>query len=350
MRSSLGFLVLILIIIIPFGVSAVFFSSAVNIFNFDKKNRITEEISFNSQSILLLDTEIPNIIAPFGGGDIVIIDSTLIPFSGPLGTIADLESETFSPGKINFYIVREGDTISQIAQAFDLKENTIFWANDLSSKGSIKIGQILEIPPVDGVKYTIKKGDTLGSIIKNFKVSEEGIEEISIFNDINPKALVVGEEIFIPGGVKITVKSASSTTTKASNKKGSSWGGGLEYSDYYTRPVSGGRRSQGIHGFNAVDLAVSTGTPVVASASGKVNLVRDRGYNGGYGKYIVIDHDNGTKTLYAHLNSTAINQGVNVVQGQVVGYSGNTGRSTGPHLHFEVRGAKNPEIDNSWAQ
>ena len=102
-----------------------------------------------------------------------------------------------------------------------------------------------------------------------------------------------------------------------------------------------GRRSQGIHGYNGVDIAAPAGTPIVASASGDVIIARSAGWNGGYGNYIVIKHDNGTQTLYAHMSSLAVSGGT-VEKGELIGYVGISGRATGYHLHFEVRGAKNP--------
>ena len=90
-----------------------------------------------------------------------------------------------------------------------------------------------------------------------------------------------------------------------------------------------------------MDLAAPTGTPILASAIGEVIISRT-GWNGGYGNYVVIAHSNGTQTVYAHNSSNIVYAGQTVVQGQVIGYVGSTGRSTGAHLHFEVRGAKNP--------
>ena len=107
-------------------------------------------------------------------------------------------------------------------------------------------------------------------------------------------------------------------------------------------PLPSAVRTQGIHGYNAVDLAAPFGTPIVAAASGRVIVSRSGGWNGGYGTYVVIDHPDGTQTLYAHMSRVAVWQGAQVVAGQVIGYVGSTGRSTGPHVHFEVRGAVNP--------
>jgi murein DD-endopeptidase MepM/ murein hydrolase activator NlpD len=118
--------------------------------------------------------------------------------------------------------------------------------------------------------------------------------------------------------------------------------GGPAIPGYYIRPLAGGVKTQCLHGYNAVDLGTPTGTSVMAAASGTVIVARPSGYNGGYGEYIVIQHPNGTQTVYGHLSKLYVTDGAHVSQGQTIALSGNTGNSTGPHLHFEVRGAANP--------
>jgi murein DD-endopeptidase MepM/ murein hydrolase activator NlpD len=110
----------------------------------------------------------------------------------------------------------------------------------------------------------------------------------------------------------------------------------------FTHPAPGSVKSQGIHGYNAVDLAGGMGSAIRAAADGEVIVARPSGWNGGYGNYIVIRHSNGVQTLYAHLSSLNVGVGSYVSQGQTIGGMGNTGRSTGTHLHFEVRGGRNP--------
>src|SRR5690606_1590516 len=100
--------------------------------------------------------------------------------------------------------------------------------------------------------------------------------------------------------------------------------------------------TQGLHGYNGIDLGAPVGTGVYASAGGSVILAKSSGWNGGYGNYIIISHDNGTQTLYSHLSSVNVSLGQRVSQGDLIGAVGSTGKSTGPHLHFEVRGASNP--------
>ena len=106
-------------------------------------------------------------------------------------------------------------------------------------------------------------------------------------------------------------------------------------------PLPGARLTQGLHDGGAVDLAMPRGTPILAAASGTIIFARD-GYNGGYGNMVIISHPNGTQTLYAHQSKLVSSAGDKVSQGEVIGYVGSTGHSTGPHLHFKISGAQNP--------
>jgi len=161
-------------------------------------------------------------------------------------------------------------------------------------------------------------------------------DEILSFNEIpEGHILAVGDRIIVPDG---KVKKTYSSSSSAKVVRG---GSSPSYNGYYLSPISGYKKSQGLHGYNAVDLAAPVGTPIFASANGEVIISRT-GWNGGYGNYIVISHANGTQTVYAHNSSNIVYSGQTVVAGQVIGYVGNTGRSTGPHVHFEVRGAQNP--------
>ncbi len=270
--------------------------------------------------------------AALGGGDITIVnDSALLPDSGPLGTIADI-AEIPPTDQISLYVVRKGDTLSDIAKMFNVSVNTILWANDLPRASALKEGQTLTILPISGVRYIVKKGDTLASIAKKYKGDAE---EIAQFNGLDHgAALAVGQIVIVPDG-ELIVTPTKTPDIKPGSKLATFIGNLL-------RPITGGRKTQGIHGFNGVDLASYMGADVFAAASGNVIIARSGGWNGGYGSYIVIDHGNGVQTLYSHLSAVKVAQGQRVAQGQVIGALGNSGRSTGPHLHFEVRGAKNP--------
>ena len=282
----------------------------------------------NSQTMGLLEGYLNTNPTGIGGATVAIVDGTALSAFGDDGT-AFADPGRLGTGQISVYVVREGDTLGEIAAMFGVSTNTIVWANDLKSK-TVRVGQELVILPISGVRHTVKSGDTLQSISKKYK---SDLDDILSFNDIPADSkLIVGDTIIIPDGV---VASASTAVVPSGSTQTVS-------SNYFTRPLSGGRKSQGIHGYNGVDLAASVGTPVMASAGGTVILARTVGYNGGYGLYVVIKHGNGTQTLYAHLSQVNVTVGEVVEQGQIIGAVGNTGRSTGPHLHFEVRGARNP--------
>ena len=287
----------------------------------------------NSQTMDLLNGYLNINPTGVGGADLAIVDSTALAYEGDSDFYVD---EGAGGGQISVYTVRKGDTLSSIAKMFNVSANTIIWANDLRG-GKISIGQELVILPISGVKHAVKKGDTLASIAKKYKAD---LDDILSYNDISAdKKLSIGDVIIVPDG-EINVAQVQSTS-----RAGGLTGTVKEVKSvlgYFIRPVVGAVKSQGIHGRNGVDLAAPTGTPVVASADGVVVVARSSGYNGGYGLYVVVSHSNGTQTLYAHLSSVAVKVGQNVEQGQRIGAVGNTGKSTGSHLHIEVRGAKNP--------
>ncbi len=262
-------------------------------------------------------------------------DSALIAPRNPLGTLSSHGSD-----QIVIYTVVPGDTPSSIADSFGITLNTLLWANNINNPNKINVGDQLVILPVSGVKYEIKKGDTIESIAKKFK-GDAG--EILSFNGLAfDENLEVESEIIIPDG-EFEVPSAP-TVPRVSR-----FGSLPEFAGYYMRPVAGGRNVRatkanphGLHGFNGVDLANSCRQPIFASAEGTVIIARPSGWNGGYGKYVVIAHPNGTQTLYAHLNSILASVGQTIARGSQIAIVGNTGNSTGCHVHFEIRGAKNP--------
>jgi murein DD-endopeptidase MepM/ murein hydrolase activator NlpD len=274
-------------------------------------------------------------------------ESAFVAPSNPTGRIEDgIGGADF----IYLYTVREGDTLSGIARSFSVSVNTILWANEIKNSRSIKPGDKLVILPVTGLQHEIKKGETIFSIAKKYtdtKADEKDIkefaEDILAFNGLlQDVSLEIGSEIIIPDGeIQIQIAAPSRAPSYASRLP--------EIFGYYMRPVIGGRNSrstkrnpQGLHGNNGVDLAIACGAPIVASAGGTVIVARNSGWNGGYGRYAVIAHANGTQTLYGHNSRVIVSVGQNVAQGQHIASVGSTGNSTGCHVHFEVRGAKNP--------
>ncbi len=266
-----------------------------------------------------------------GGSDIKIEDSMALVSSGPVGEdIIDVSRQHST--EVSVYTVRPGDSLSQIAEMFGVTTNTILWANDLKGPGDIHPGTSLVILPVEGVRHVVKSGDTLATLASKYEVESEEIVEYNLLAD---SSLTVGETLIIPGGkvhapapAKVAAKNGGSTASKSSTG--------------FINPAPGTVKSQGIHGTNAVDLAGAVGTPIRAAAAGTVVVSRDGGWNGGYGTYVVLRHANGVQTLYSHMSRNDVGVGAYVEQGQTIGAVGNTGLSTGPHLHFEVRGGVNP--------
>lgn len=273
--------------------------------------------------------------------------SALISEAGPEGTPPDTYAAP-ADNTISTYVVQEGDTLSEIAQSFDVSTNTILWANNLSSVKDIHPGDTLVILPVSGIQHTIKKGETLASLAKTYGGDAT---DIAAFNGFDASApLAAGAVVIIPGGeiasaparaakpsVISSVSSIASSLTLHLTRTG-----GAALPGFYGNPVPGGIITQGIHPTNAVDIGAKSGTPIYAAASGKIIVSVTGGWNGGYGNYVVIDHGNGTQTLYAHMSRNVSNLGSTVQKGAIIGYVGATGNATGSHLHFEVRGAANP--------
>lgn len=270
-----------------------------------------------------------------GGGDIVVRDGALVAEGNPDGVAGDM---MFMPqnGEINVYMVREGDSLSQIAKMFGVTANTILWANDLRSANLIKPGDSLIILPVSGVRYTVKKGDSVASIAKAYAGD---VGDIVAYNGLaSASDVVLGQTIVIPGGRIAPPLAPKKVATKVQGAvpRIPILGG------YFLIPVPGAVRTQGIHGYNGIDLGAAAGTAIRAAAAGEVIISKGTGWNGGYGNYIVIKHANGTQTLYAHTSTNYVSAGQFVSQGESIGAVGSTGQSTGAHLHFEVRGAQNP--------
>ncbi|MEK7604756.1 MAG: M23 family metallopeptidase [Patescibacteria group bacterium] len=265
----------------------------------------------------------------------------LLAYAGPSGTIADVASSTPSD-QISIYVVRPGDTLSEIATMFNVSVNTIVWANNLRGAGDVHPGDTLIILPVSGVEHAVVKGDTLKSLAKKYGADADEIAQYNGLDTGDP--LVVGSKLIVPGG-----ELGAGTPKPAVKRPGlqsqdpNRGGGGILLTGYFSNPLPGAVITQGLHGWNAVDIGAARGTPIHAAADGTVIIVRNGGgWNGGYGNYIVITHGNGTQTLYSHLRSAIVSAGQQVINGQIIGYVGSTGRSSGPHLHFEVRGATNP--------
>lgn len=235
--------------------------------------------------------------------------------------------------QIETYNVRPGDTVLGIAASFNLQPETIQWANPEleANPDMLRIGDRLVILPVDGVLHVIQPGETLSSIGSKYKVSTDAIVGFGL-NHLTDSTtpIAVGQQLVIPGGDKPYIAKqvlAYSGPIPESASRGSG---------AFSWPTSGAISQPYWNGHRAIDISAWTGTAITAADSGYVIAART-GWNNGYGTMVMVDHGGGYVTLYGHMNSIFVRQGENVTKGQQLGTVGNTGNSTGPHLHFEVR-------------
>ena len=221
------------------------------------------------------------------------------------------------------YTVKKGDTVSGIASRAGLRNfGTLLSVNNIDNARRISAGQVLQVPSSDGLLYTVKKNETLAGIAAAHKVSVTALLDA---NDLTQETLSVGQKLFIPGAVL-----SSFELRKA-------------LGELFIYPIRGrltspfGYRSDpftGARSFHSgIDLAAPTGTSVKATLDGKI---AETGFNRIFGNYIIITHDRGYQSLYGHLSAVYVKRGQYVTQGTVVGAVGNTGYSTGPHLHLSI--------------
>lgn len=268
-----------------------------------------------------------------GPGGVAVVPGALIK---PI--LPTTEAPITQPYRLEIYIVREGDTLSGIAQKFGVKINTLLWANSLDGDQPLRIGQKLTILPVNGVLYRIRKGDTLERIARTFNVD---IQKISSMNGLaDTHLLAIGNLLIIPDAVLYSrppqqprglanrirtifqPQPRSARETKLITPSEMIW------------PTTARRITQ-YFGWrhSGVDIAGPVSNKIIAAAAGTIII---SGWQRGYGKTIVIDHGNGKRTRYGHASKLLVSIGDNVQQGETIAMIGSTGRSTGPHLHFEI--------------
>lgn len=252
---------------------------------------------------------------------------------------ADTLISDLPKGEVTEYRVVEGDTVSSIALKFGINIDTIVWENNLKSVSAIKPKQILKILPMTGIRYKVSRGDTIYSIAKNYSVDAQNIIDypFNTFSNDETFALTAGQELMIPDGVK--PRELIIDTNRYIAKSVAPIPGVVGEGNFMW-PTTG-HISQKFYWYHrAVDIASRDAPNIVASQGGTVITA---GWNGGgYGNYVIIDHGNGYETLYGHMldKSIVVKPGDRVKQGQKIGILGSTGRSTGPHLHFEIKTAK----------
>ena len=231
------------------------------------------------------------------------------------------------------HTVLTGDSISEIAQNYGISPDVIIATNKHIDTNSLQNGMILRIPNMDGILYQFKENDSFAEISSEYKVPLELILEV---NEVNYNNIKYGEIIFLPVTHIVKNEIEPEETSLQEPQK--------SHNDFFIYPVetptiSGyfGNRNNPItgvrHFHDGIDYSVRIGETVMASMEGIVSIAV---FHKQHGNYIVINHSNGYKTLYSHLSLILVNEGDTVKQGQKIGESGNTGFSTGPHLHFSI--------------
>ena len=275
------------------------------------------------------------------------------------------------------YKIKKKDTIPAIAKRYGIKQDTILINNKDALNNKLKIGDTITFPSIDGLYYKLEKNDTLAKIAKKYGIS---VVDIVDYNNINPKKLKAGSTIFLKGvtlqkykdveGRLIAAQQAKEDKKKNKNKekekekpekppkgtKGSAppppptqddddggrsaaySGAGFAYPVRYAGVSSPfGNRYHPVLKRYILHTGVDLVAKYVPLRAAKAGVVTFAGNMSGYGKIIIIRHDNGYETRYAHLSVISTNVGEHVNQGDLIGKTGNSGRTTGAHLHFEVR-------------
>lgn len=234
------------------------------------------------------------------------------------------------------YEVQNGDTLSKVAEKFNISADTVKWANNLENVNTIKPGQKLKILPVSGIAHTVKSGDTLESVAKKYSTESQGILDFP-FNDVpDDFKLKVGQVLIVPDGtpptVPVVIKRPVFVATGPNSATFQAPSGGN-----FIWPSFGPYLSQYFAWYHpGIDIP-NRSAPAIVASDGGVVMVAGWPDNMGYGNRVIINHGNGYTTLYAHLSNIYVSAGTTVSRGQAIGQMGSTGRSTGTHLHFEIR-------------
>ena len=225
--------------------------------------------------------------------------------------------------RIRVHKVKSGETLWDIAHRHNLNIDSLIGANNISNMNSIKPGQEFKILPVKGILYRVSPGESVGSIARKFDLEIETIMKDNNIKDasnlkIDQKLILRGAKPEFSYQDRLDQKFMYPINTRITSYYGPRWG----------------RMHEGL------DFAAPMGSPIRAVSSGRVVY---SGWATGYGYVVIVQHQRGLRTLYAHNSKLLVREGESVGKGEVVARSGNTGNSTGPHLHFEVQVNGRPE-------
>ena len=263
-------------------------------------------------------------VANTGAQFIVVDGDSLLNTNNPLSNVVPTREGAL------IYKVQRGDTLSRIAANFGISLNTLLWANENIQKTGLAPGKEIVVLPINGVLHHVQEGETLEGIASQYGIS---IRRILTANPaFTPSKIETVSSIIIPDAKPIQSGRLTSLTDLPS------------LPGYFSIPTTGWNWGR-LHIYNAVDIANACGTPIYAAAEGLVVESARNGWNFGYGNYVLVEHPNGTKSRYAHIEKNLVSVGDYVAKGDEIALIGNTGQTHGPtgcHLHFEIYGARNP--------
>lgn len=299
-------------------------------------------------------------------GQILFVDNLLDENSSNIDIKKDKNNQSFSSSTIlqnlrkkddrwhySYYKIKKGDNLWIIAKKFNIDHKLLIQVNNINNPKMLKAGKTLKIPNKNGIYYKIKKGDTLSEICSKYKID---LKTAAQHNNIKLNKIIIGKKIFLPDARKIIkpkpiakktnikhsviVKNKKSDKAIANNTKNPK----VKSSKTFYWPLKGritsgfGIRKHPISKTRkfhcGIDIGAVKGTSVIAAKKGKIIY---SGWKDGYGKLIVIEHDNNYISVYAHLSKLLVKKGDEVKLKEKIALSGATGLVTGPHLHFEIR-------------
>jgi len=267
--------------------------------------------------------------------------NTLQAYGADLSTNESEEVRQYRGGEVYTHRVQDGETLSSIAKLYNLEQvETVLWENNLEKNAKIKPGQELRILPVDGLRHKVARGETIFTIARKYGLTEEAEAQKIVnypfneFKNAETFELAIGQTLMVPEGVRPAAVPVAPSSRFAARLTPDA--GAVTASGSFVWPASGMITQRYSFYHKAFDIANRGAGPILAADSGTVVLA---GWpdNSGYGNRVMIDHGNGFVTLYGHMSVLQVQTGQKIARGSVIGQMGSTGRSTGTHLHFEVR-------------